>query len=193
MTPRRVGIFGGSFNPVHRGHTGLASYIAHTPLVDEVWLTLSPSNPLKPDNSLSEHHRLAMLQMATIQADNIKVCDIELSMPRPSYTIDTLDRLAHTYPDCKFTLITGADNLAIFDRWRDYRRIISDYGLIVYPRPDYSPGDMITDSNIIMLDSVPMFDISSTILRDNIADPAFTQQYLDPEVYKYIQKHHLYQ
>lgn len=193
MTTRRVGIFGGSFNPVHMGHTGLASYIAHTPLVDEVWLTLSPSNPLKPGNTLPEHHRLAMLQLATLKSDNVRVCDIELSMPRPSYTINTLDRLAQTYPDCHFTLITGADNLAIFDQWRDYRRIISDYGLIVYPRSDYSPGDMITDNNIIMLDSVPMFDISSTMLRDNIADAVFAKQYLDPEVYKYIQIHHLYQ
>ena len=117
---KRVGIFGGSFDPVHIGHTALANYIVQTGMVDEVWLTLSPQNPFKIGHHLTDdEHRLEMLRIATSQfPEIIRPCEIELSMPRPSYTIDTLRSLAQLHPDYRFKLIIGADNWLKFDNWR---------------------------------------------------------------------------
>ncbi|MDE7467006.1 MAG: nicotinic acid mononucleotide adenylyltransferase, partial [Muribaculaceae bacterium] len=137
MKQEVIGILGGSFNPVHSGHTMLASYLAQWGYVDQVWLTLSPRNPLKekPEELLPDLKRLTMLNLAIKGATNLDICDIELTMPTPTYTIDTLDVLAKRYPAKQFKLIIGSDNWAIFDKWRAASRILSDYGVIVYPRP----------------------------------------------------------
>lgn len=188
--PPTIGIFGGSFNPVHNGHLALARYIASSGLVDNVWLTLSPLNPLKNASAVSEADRLAMLEIAVKDMTGISVCDIELSLPQPSYTINTLNTLQSIHPDYRFRLITGADNLAIFDRWRDGRRIIEDYGLIVYPRPGYTLQE--SGSGITTLPGAPLYDISSTEIRHRIAHGNDVSTLLPHSVYQYILKHHLY-
>ena len=138
MATQTVGILGGSFNPVHIGHMILASYLAQWGYVDKVWLTLSPRNPLKdPAGLVPDLKRLAMLSIAIKKAPDMDICDIELTMPRPSYTINTLDTLAARYPDKRFKLVIGSDNWAIFDKWRDSQRILDEYGVIVYPREGY--------------------------------------------------------
>lgn len=188
--PPTIGIFGGSFNPVHNGHLALARYIAASGLVDNVWLTLSPLNPLKNASAVSETDRLAMLEIAVLGMTDIKVCDIELSLPQPSYTINTLNTLQSIHPDYRFRLITGADNLAIFDRWHDSRRIIEDYGLIVYPRPGYTLQG--SSSVITTLPDAPLHNISSTEIRHRIALGNDVSALLPHDVYQYILKHHLY-
>ena len=116
-----VGILGGSFNPVHMGHMMLASYLVQWGFVDKVWMTLSPRNPLKDARDLiPDLKRLAMITIATKNTERIETCDIELSMPRPSYTINTLDLLAKRYPKRTFKLIIGSDNLRLFDQWREH-------------------------------------------------------------------------
>ena len=131
-----VGILGGSFNPVHIGHMVLASYLTQWGYVDRIWLTLSPRNPLKdPGELLPDLKRLQMLSIAAKSAHNIDICDVELSMPKPSYTIRTLDLLRERYPDLRFKLVIGSDNWRIFDQWREAQRILDDYGVIVYLRP----------------------------------------------------------
>lgn len=192
MTKTRIGIFGGSFNPVHYGHINLARHIAASDLVDEVWLVLSPANPLKHSDMASELHRLDMLKLAVNGVKGLQACDIELHMPRPSYTINTLDRLSQLHPDKLFTLITGADNLAIFDHWRDHRRIIDEYGLIVYPRPAFNIKLNSIDNKIRTLPDVPLYDISSTQIRQAIADGTDVNNLLPTSVYQYIQQHQLY-
>ena len=186
-----IGLLGGSFNPVHMGHMMLAAYMTQWGVVDKVWLTLSPRNPLKdPAGLLPDTRRLAMLEIATRGADRIDTCDIELSMPRPSYTIDTLDLLAKRYPAKRFKLIIGSDNWLIFDKWRDAQRILDDYGVIVYPRPGFPVDDTHVDGMELVR---PMtVNLSSTQVREAIARGRDMTYFLPQGVYKYIIDNKLY-
>lgn len=180
-----VGILGGSFNPVHIGHMMLASYLVQWGYVDSIWLTLSPRNPLKePGELLPDMKRLTMLSIAAKGAPGIEICDIELSMPRPSYTISTLDVLRERNPDTRFKLVIGSDNWRIFDQWRDAQRILDEYGVIVYPRPGYP----VTDEHVAGLEIVdaPMAHVSSSFVRDAIARGRNMNYFLPAGVYKYI-------
>ena len=186
-----VGILGGSFNPVHIGHMMLASYLVQWGYVDKVWLTLSPRNPLKdPGELIPDLKRLQMLSIAAKGAPDIDICDIELSMPRPSFTINTLDVLAERYPDTRVNIIIGSDNWAIFDRWREPQRILDEYGVIVYPRPGYPLEDDHTVGMEIV--NAPMANISSTFVRDAIAKGRDMNYFLPAGVYKYIIDNRLY-
>jgi len=189
-----VGILGGSFNPVHLGHLMLASYLTQWGYVDQVWLTLSPQNPLKsPAELIADTKRLTMLNIATKGARNIDVCDIELTMPTPSYTINTLDLLARRYPDRRFRLVIGSDNWAIFDRWREYGRILDTYGVIVYPRPGYpvTREEARRVMGMTLVDA-PTVNLSSTMVRKAVAEGKDMMYFLPPAVNKYINEHKLY-
>ena len=186
-----IGIFGGSFNPVHNGHIMLAQYLAQHSHLNEVWLTLSPQNPLKISNSLlDDNHRLAMLKLAIERYPLLKVCDIELEMPRPSYTINTLDELSRRYPDYRFNVVIGGDNWNIIDRWKDYQRIINEYGVVIYPRPGYELSST-NNSNVVVVEA-PLADISSTEIREAIAKYDEVGHLLPQGVAEYINKHNLY-
>ena len=134
---KRIGIFGGSFNPVHLGHTALAAYICDQGLVDEVWMMVSPQNPLKQNlELLDEQHRLAMMQLAVAPYPALKACDFEFHLPRPSYTYHTLQALRAAYPDSPFSLIIGEDNWQNFHRWYRGEEILRETPVIVYPREE---------------------------------------------------------
>ena len=187
-----IGILGGSFNPVHIGHMMLASYLVQWGYVDRVWLTLSPRNPLKDaEELLPDMKRLAMLSLAAKGADKIDICDIELSMPKPSYTINTLDLLAERYPDKRFKLIIGSDNWRLFDHWRAPKRILEDYGVMVYLRPGY-PVEKRAVDGLEVIDA-PMAYLSSTFVRQAIAKGRNMNYFLPAGVYKYIMDNKLYQ
>ena len=162
-----IGLFLGSFNPIHNGHLGLAQYILTQPEVDEVWFVVSPNNPLKDRSTLlDEKLRLQLTELAVVGIAGLRACDIELSLPKPSYTVNTLRALSELYPQHRFTLIIGSDNMAIFDRWKDYRYILDNYPIVVYPRQ----GDDITKLSgkypeMKVLAGAPMFNISSTRIR----------------------------
>lgn len=186
-----IGILGGSFNPVHIGHMILASYLSQWGYVDEVWLTLSPRNPLKdPSELIPDLRRLAMLNIAVKGSDNIDICDIELSMPRPSYTVSTLELLRERNPDKKFKLIIGSDNWRNFDRWREPQKILDEFGVIVYLRPGYP----VAKSNVEGLEiaNAPLLDISSTFVRQAISRGRDMNYFLPAGVYKYIKDNKLY-
>lgn len=190
MSNRLIGIFGGSFNPVHVGHMMLASYMAQYCGLDEVWLTLSPRNPLKPsDELIDDKHRLEMLQLAIAGQSAVKVCDIELSMPRPSYTIDTLRELSRIYPDYGFKLIIGSDNWLIFDRWREHEAILNEYGVIIYPRPGCQA--VVVDDRAVMVDA-PQIELSSTFLRQGLSEGKDMGSFMPQGVYRYIKENKLY-
>lgn len=189
---KTIGILGGSFNPVHIGHMMLASYLAQWGYVDQVWLTLSPRNPLKSDPAslLPDLKRLTMLNIALKNSEFLDICDIELTMPTPSYTVDTLDLLAERHPDKKFKLIIGSDNWAIFDRWKNPQHILDNYGVIVYPRPGYPISNPNQDGLEIV--EAPTVNISSTFIRNGIAKGRDMEYFLPAGVFKYITEHKLY-
>ena len=187
---RRIGIYGGSFNPVHFGHVGLAKWVIENTDLDELWLMVSPNNPLKPANLLApESERLAAVSKAVKDIPHVKASDFEFSLPRPSYTANTLRELQKAYPDTEFTLIIGEDNIAIFDRWREYEFILANFRIFVYPRRENlsddgltakrsnSPQDGLTTQwsnsvavkEIRYLSGAPLFDISSTQIRNQQA------------------------
>lgn len=165
-----TGVLGGSFNPVHYGHVSLARNIVVAGVVDEVWLSLSPRNPLKDASTLMpDDVRLGRLREALKEVDRVEACDIELSMPVPSYTIEALRKLSQTYGDRKFILIVGADNLEKFTLWKDWESILEEFGIIVYPRGSEVtrlPERLIPWKNHIkLLNDMPLYDISSTQIR----------------------------
>ena len=187
---RSIGIYGGSFNPVHFGHVGLAKWVIENTDLDELWLMVSPNNPLKPVNLLApEGERLAAVREAVKGIPHVKASDFEFSLPRPSYTANTLRELQKAYPDTEFTLIIGEDNIAIFDRWREYEFILANFRIFVYPRRENlsdedltakrsnSPQDGLTAQwsnsvavkEIRYLSGAPLFDISSTQIRNQQA------------------------
>lgn len=191
MGKRRIGILGGSFNPVHNGHLMLASFIAQFGSVDEVWMVLSPSNPFKVnDEKAPDLDRLTMLRLAVGDSDVVKACEIELSLPRPSFTIATLKALTQKYPQYSFVPIIGSDNLARFPNWKDSNIILDDYGLLVYPRKGYE-SDVIVDSRIIKVDA-PEVEISSTFIRNSISEGYDMNFFLPESVYRYIKTNKLY-
>ena len=172
----KIGIYGGSFNPIHFGHIGLAKWVAENTDLDEVWLMVSPNNPLKDKSILAdEQQRLADAKKAIRQLGDeakskIIVSDFEFHLPRPTYTANTLRALQQAYPEHEYTLIIGEDNLTIFPQWREYQYILLHYRIFVYPRRkakgDEGKGD--EAMKIIFLEGAPYFDISSTELRKNL-------------------------
>ncbi len=188
---KNVGILGGSYNPVHIGHMMLASYLVQWGYVDKIWLTLSPQNPLKdPSKMIPCTRRLDMLTIAIGESPNIDLCDIELTMPKPSYTIDTLDLLSKRYPSKRFKLIIGSDNWLIFDKWRDYQRILDEYGVIVYPRPGYEIDRTIVDGMEFV--NAPIVDLSSSFIRKAISQKRDIKYFVPTGVAKYIADNKLY-
>lgn len=194
----RIGIFGGSFNPVHLGHIKLAEGVVASGLVDEVWLVMSPLNPFKADSSelASDADRLAMLRLATENTSEafrgrLKVSDIELSMPRPSYTINTLRKLSEEHPGDSFRLIIGADNWAKFSGWRAHEELLRDFHPIVYPRSGFPLPEKAPDGVDFL--HLRLWNVSSTEIRRMIAEGTDPNNLLSPEVYNYIVSHNLYQ
>ena len=168
----KVGIYGGSFNPVHFGHVGLAQWVTEHTDLDELWLLVSPNNPLKPAGSLApEQERLAAVREAVKDIPHVKASDFEFSLPRPSYTANTLRELQKRYPEHAFTLVIGEDNWAIFNQWCEYAFILSHFRIFVYPRHgqlSYDQSPLENAPNVHFLASAPYFDISSTQIRANL-------------------------
>lgn len=190
----RIGIYSGSFNPVHVGHISLVEYIVKQNIVDQVWLIRSPQNPLKINSSLlSDEHRAEMLRLATEGHQGLSISTIEDNLPKPNYTINTLRALQEEYPEEEFYLIIGADNWDIFDKWKDWDIIIRDFHLIVYPRPGYDYPEIDQESfPTVQVVDAPQFDLSSTEIRDLIKEGEPISGYVDEKVEEYIQANNLY-
>ena len=190
----KIGIFSGSFNPIHIGHLILANYITEFTDIDEVWLVISPQNPLKKHLNLAdENERFDMVKIATTSYPKLKACDFEFSLPRPSYTISTLDKLKETYPENTFCLIIGADNWENFHQWKDYQTILNHYPIYIYPRLGYSLNidKSIVSKSISILDT-PIIEISSTFIRNSLLEKKNIKSFLPEGIFDYIQNKELY-
>lgn len=202
MSRRRVAILGGSFDPVHNGHCLMATTVLRQNLADEVWLMVSPCNPLKEGlGKTPEEVRLQMVRLACRDIDGMKPCDIEFGLPKPSYTAETLRTLRERFPDTDFRLVIGSDNWLVFNRWREPEAIIGNAGVIVYQRPDYPvpngfkplasmpPG---WEDNVTVIAGVPLMLVSSTYIRE-LARNGKQLDFLVPDaVADYIAKRKVY-
>ena len=188
-----IGLLFGSFNPIHIGHLALANYMREVQGMDQVWLVVSPQNPFKDTSQLIDsHHRLQMAAIALAGQPHYKVCDIEMTMPVPSYTIDTLRALDAQYPGTQFSLIMGSDIIQTIAQWRNSADIVNHYHLYVYPRPGYPmphTGEM--PSNYV-LTQAPMIDVSSTFIRQQISMGRDMRFYLPAGVGQYISEQGIY-
>jgi nicotinate-nucleotide adenylyltransferase len=164
----RIAIFSGSFNPIHNGHLAIARETLAQNAADELWFLVSPQNPLKKNIDLfPEADRLEMVKLAVENEPGVKASDFEFHLPRPTYTINTLEKLRENYPEHQFKLLIGGDNLVIFRKWIEYKRIINEFGLIVYPRPEFDTESLPKFPNTILI-SAPLIDLSATEIREKL-------------------------
>ncbi len=190
----RIGIYGGSFNPIHKGHTELAASIVQQGLVDELWLLVSPLNPLKQGETsdIAEYeHRLSMARLAAEDIEGVKVSDFEKNLPLPSYTITTLGELHKAYPEHEFVLVIGADNWERFPRWYHAQEIIDTYSILIYRRPGCEMDETLLPPSVQVVDT-PLYDISSTEIRESAKKGRMPLKWVDRKVATYISVHHLY-
>ncbi len=190
---KKTGLLFGSFNPIHSGHLILANYMAEFTELDEVWFVVSPQNPLKEKASLlADIHRLTLVRIAVEDQPKLKVTNIEFKMPKPSYTIDTLTWLSDKYPDREFVMICGTDVFSHFHKWKNYREILHQYQMFVYPRPNFALGDYAKYSQIRLFDA-PLLEISSSFIRKGIFDKKNMSFWMPENVYQYILEMHFYE
>ncbi len=189
----KIGLFFGTFNPVHNGHLEIVSSIIEKKYVDQVWIVLTPLSPFKQNQKLvSFDHRIKMLEKAFINKKDVFISDIENKLQQPNYTINTLMYLEDIYPQNKFSIILGADNFQNIHLWKKHQIILKNYEIFIYPRKGTKLNDSnhssIKNINLLKMHTIP---ISSSLIRSNIDSPAFTN-YLNPSVYSYIMDHNLY-
>ena len=178
----KIGLYFGSFNPVHNGHLLIANYVMNYTDIEQLWMVVSPQNPLKPSKSLlNEYHRLGLIQLALEGESKIKASTIEFKLPKPSYTIDTLTYLREKYPDHQLSIIMGSDSFINLPKWKNYELIINNYPLYIYQRKDYPINNKIK-ANIQILDA-PLLEISSTKIRE-IIKKGKSIRWLVPDVVK---------
>lgn len=184
----KTGIFGGSFNPIHIGHLALANYLCEYGGLDEIWFLVSPHNPLKDQADLwDDGLRLELVRLAIADYPKFHASDFEFHLPRPSYTINTLDALQAAYPKREFTLIIGADNWKIFPHWYKAERILADYPVMIYPRPGYEVSRSSLPASVHVVET-PLLEISSTFIRKALSEGRDIRYFLHPAVYEYLKK-----
>ena len=188
----RTGIFGGSFNPIHKGHVALAERILHKARLDEVWLMVTPQNPWKSQNDLlDDNERLEMVQLAVEDHPGLVASNYEFHLPRPSYTWNTLQSLSKDFPDRIFTLIVGGDNWAKFNSWYEHDKILSHHRIVVYPRRD-ADIDVNSLPKRVRLISMDLIDISGTEIRRRIHEGLPYDDLVPPKVAEYIERKKIY-
>ena len=189
---KKIGLFFGSFNPIHIGHLIIAEYIVEHTDLKELWFVVSPCNPLKKKQSLlNDLQRLYMVNIAIEDDPRFRSCDIEFKLPQPSYTVNTLLHLAEKYPDKEFCLIMGEDNLDCIEKWYNYQYILENYQIYVYPRDNYQTENKRNFPNIHYVDA-PKIGISATMIRQSIQENKSVKYLMTEKVAKYIDEMGIY-
>lgn len=188
----KVGLFFGSFNPIHVGHLVLANYMLSFTDLDKLWFVVSPHNPLKEKKTLlADHHRLEMVNRAIGDHPRLRASDIEFKLPQPSFTVNTLAWLSEKYPDYKFALIMGADNLNSLRKWKNYEVILEHYQIYVYPRPGFDGGDLRNHPSVVFTEA-PVMEISSTFIREAVKNKKDVQYFMPAVAWKYLDEMNFY-
>jgi nicotinate-nucleotide adenylyltransferase len=202
----KIGLYFGTFNPIHVGHLVIANYMAEFTDLDQVWLVVSPHNPLKEKSTLlADHHRLALVQVAIEDNDNLRASDIEFKLPKPSYTVTTLTHLKERYPQHEFALIMGEDNLRTLHKWYNHEYLLKNHRIYVYPRvltiqeeAEVQEIGMQTKNafseheNVIICDDAPVMKVSASFIRNAIRDKKDVRYLLTDPVQKYIDEMNFY-
>ncbi|MDD3875749.1 MAG: nicotinate (nicotinamide) nucleotide adenylyltransferase [Bacteroidales bacterium] len=189
----KTGLFFGSFNPIHIGHLIMAQYFIEFTDIQQIWFIVSPHNPLKQKKTLADdHHRLNMVKAAIEDNLNFRASDIEFKMPQPSYTINTLTYLKEKYPEKKFVLLMGGDNLESLPKWKNYEMIVAEHDIYVYQRLGTKPFNQ-TEFPRIKCFEVPLLDISSSFIRKSLKEGKDMKYFLNEKVYSYIKEMFLYE
>ncbi|TSA38950.1 MAG: nicotinate-nucleotide adenylyltransferase [Porphyromonadaceae bacterium] len=201
MAGKKIGLFFGSFNPIHNGHLMIANYLAEFVELDQVWFVISPLNPFKVDQDLlPDYHRLEMLTRAIGDYPGFRVSSVEFRLPKPSYTIDTLTFLENKYPENQFIFIMGSDQLPDFHKWKNSGQILANYKILVYPRPNYAPNHLtpnpltsLINHPSITLVNAPMMEISSSFIRQSIKEGKDVRFFMPELTWQYLDEMHFYE
>lgn len=190
---RKVGLYFGSYNPIHIGHLAIANYMVEYTNVDQLWFVVSPQNPHKKKmNLLADHHRLEMVERAIGNDERFRASNIEFNLPKPSYTIDTLAYLKERHPNNQFVILMGSDNLEYFHKWKNYETIVENYGVIVYPRPGFDESKVKSHKNISIADGAPLMEVSSSFIRKAIKEGKDVRYFLPQAAGKYLDEMNFY-
>ena len=194
MGKEKIGLFFGTFDPIHNGHLRIAKYITEEKLAHKVWLVVTPENPIKLRSKISSfNHRFNMAKIATEKYDNIMPSDLEVNLKKPNYTIDTLEYISNKLKDIEFSLIIGEDNYKIFDTWKDYKKILSNYKIFIYPRKGtLKENPHIINENAMYIGG-PRIDLSSTNIRNIVSKNSDPKNLISAKVMEYINSNKLYQ
>ena len=194
MSKEKIGLFFGTFDPIHNGHLRIAKYITEEKLADKVWLVITPENPIKVGGKISSfNHRFNMAKIATENYDNIIPSDLEVNLKKPNYTIDTLEYISNKLKDIEFSLIIGEDNYKIFDTWKDYKKIIDKYMIFIYPRKGTLNENLHIINENTMYIGGPRIDLSSTNIRKIVSNNSDPKDLISNKVMEYINSNKLYQ
>ena len=188
-----IGLFFGSFNPIHTGHLIIAQHIANFNEIDQVWLVVSPHNPLKTKSSLAnDYDRLHLVNLALEDNPKIKASSIEFKLPQPSYTIDTLAHLKEKYPEHEFALIMGADNLQSLHKWKHYELLLQNHTIYIYQRSGSLKENLFPEAKNILFCDAPLLDISSTYIRTKIKEGKSIRYLVPDKVFEYLEGSTIY-
>ena len=198
---KRIGLYFGTFNPIHVGHLIIANHMVQYADLDELWFVVSPQNPLKPKASLlADYHRLALVRIAVEENYQLKASNVEFDLPQPSYTIHTLVALSEKHPDYDFTIIMGEDNLNTFPKWKNYEQILENYSILVYPRVESDENlsvrteersDLIDHPKVTMIDA-PLMKISASFIRKAVNQGRDVRYLLTEPVMRYVDEMNFY-
>ena len=188
----KIGLFFGTYNPIHIGHLAIANYMVEYTDMQQIWFVVSPHNPHKLRESiLEDYHRLEMVHLALEDDPRFRISDVEFRMPMPSYTVDTMAYLAEKYPMHEFALIMGSDNLRNFRRWKNYESLEQNFMRYVYPRMGDNEEEILKHPKLTLVPA-PRIEISSSFIRKAISEDKNVRFFLPPKVYKYIEKMFFY-